>query len=378
MNVAILCTMINSFGRPGFYNSQEIGLGRALARKGHQVLILKCLKKAPNVRDETLQLEPGLSIRYLPVSGLGAHGYLKTSILRQVARERQLQAILCFLDTQIFAPHIFRFCRREGICFVPYMGAAHSLFGGLHGAVMNAWFALGSLRYIRKSHVIAKTATAEKELHSRGIRDVTVAPVGLDQAALKQDFLNVDRRELRQKFGFSLEDVILCDVCRLEEEKRPLELLDIFDRVKDRKPFKLLLVGEGPLEAEVEKKIQTLGLTEQVKRIRRVPYQDIWQIYAISDYFVNLSPGEIFGMAIMEAVYYRCSVAATVAPGPTQILGGLQGHCVCQDDRQIEDWLCGAYPSQEELAASAETLCQRFSWDHCADTFLSIVQQQRN
>ena len=41
MKLGILCTMINGFGRRGYYNSQEIGLGRALARKGHEVMIYK-------------------------------------------------------------------------------------------------------------------------------------------------------------------------------------------------------------------------------------------------------------------------------------------------------------------------------------------------
>lgn len=33
MKLGILCTMINGFGRRGYYNSQEIGLGRAAGTK---------------------------------------------------------------------------------------------------------------------------------------------------------------------------------------------------------------------------------------------------------------------------------------------------------------------------------------------------------
>lgn len=54
-----------------------------------------------------------------------------------------------------------------------------------------------------------------------------------------------------------------------------------------------------------------------VKIIDRVPYEEMWKIYVMSDYFVNLNRGEIFGMAIMEAVYYETSVAAIAAPGPS-------------------------------------------------------------
>lgn len=40
MKLGIICTMINGFGRRGFYNTQEIGLGRELVRQGHAVTII--------------------------------------------------------------------------------------------------------------------------------------------------------------------------------------------------------------------------------------------------------------------------------------------------------------------------------------------------
>ncbi len=41
MKLIILCTMLKQFGRKGHYNTQEIGLGRSLARMGHQVEVFK-------------------------------------------------------------------------------------------------------------------------------------------------------------------------------------------------------------------------------------------------------------------------------------------------------------------------------------------------
>lgn len=55
MKLGILCTMINGFGRRGYYNSQEIGLGRALARKGHEVMIYKGID--PSEKEEKVQVE---------------------------------------------------------------------------------------------------------------------------------------------------------------------------------------------------------------------------------------------------------------------------------------------------------------------------------
>ena len=61
MKLGIICTMINGFGRRGFYNTQEIGLGRELVRQGHAVTIYKCVKKEGAGEAERVELGPWLS-----------------------------------------------------------------------------------------------------------------------------------------------------------------------------------------------------------------------------------------------------------------------------------------------------------------------------
>ena len=90
MKLGILCTMINGFGRRGYYNSQEIGLGRALARKGHEVMIYKGID--PSEKEEKVQVEKNLTIWYLPMKHLGAHGFMDCKNL-----DPQLKALFCCL-----------------------------------------------------------------------------------------------------------------------------------------------------------------------------------------------------------------------------------------------------------------------------------------
>lgn len=369
MKLGILCTMINGFGRRGYYNSQEIGLGRALARKGHEVMIYKGIDplrkrgKGPGGKN--------LTIWYLPMKHLGAHGFMDCKYL-----DPQLKALFCFGDQQIFLPHVYRWCRRRRIPFVAYVGTAHSLDSNFKSKVMNALFAAGTLRIYKKNPVLAKTSAAKEELRQLGVPHAVIAPVGLDTAVLKKNIPADEKMRLRKEHGFEADDVILCNVSRLSWEKRPLELIDLFLQVKGKKKFKLIIVGNGPLEEELNEKIRKNGLEKEVKIYPNVPYEKMWEIYEMSDYYLNMNKGEIFGMAIMEAVYYKTSVAAIRALGPSVTLKDMKGHKLCENDDEMAEWITGPYPSEKDLQESSEKMAATFTWDRCADAFLQASSEK--
>lgn len=369
MKLGILCTMINGFGRRGYYNSQEIGLGRALARKGHEVMIYKGID--PSEKEEKVQVEKNLTIWYLPMKHLGAHGFMDCKYL-----DPQLKALFCFGDQQIFLPHVYRWCRRRRIPFAAYVGTAHSLDSNFKSKVMNALFAAGTLRIYKKNPVLAKTSAAKEELRQLGVPHAVIAPVGLDTAVLKKNIPADEKMRLRKEHGFEADDVILCNVSRLSWEKRPLELIDLFLQVKGKKKFKLIIVGNGPLEEELNEKIRKNGLEKEVKIYPNVPYEKMWEIYEMSDYYLNMNKGEIFGMAIMEAVYYKTSVAAIRALGPSVTLKDMKGHKLCENDDEMAEWITGPYPSEKDLQESSEKMASTFTWDRCADAFLQASSEK--
>lgn len=360
--------MLNGFGRRGYYNSQEVGLARALVQMGIQVHIYKGVTSKEKA--EQVVLPEGIVIDYIPMNRIGAHGYLDCRHL-----DTSLLGLFCFGDQQIFLPHVYRFCQKHDIVFVPYIGTAHSLHNNLKSRVMNTLFALGTLNIYQNNPVIAKTSAAKEELLALGVRDVTIAHVGLDTAVLKQDFQACDRKLLRCRHGLSEHDVVICNVSRLSPEKRPLELVDLFAAVRGKKPFKLIIVGDGELRAKLDEKIKAMGLEHEIILYPNVPYEEMWEIYVMSDYYVNLNQGEIFGMAIMEAVYYETSVAAIKALGPSVTLNGMRGHCLCESDEELAGWLTAPYPSAEDLKESAAKMASEFTWKPCAETFLKIVEK---
>ena len=275
-----------------------------------------------------------------------------------------------------FLPHVYRWCRRRRIPFVAYVGTAHSLDSNFKSKVMNALFAAGTLRIYKKNPVLAKTSAAKEELRQLGVPHAVIAPVGLDTAVLKKNIPADEKMRLRKEHGFEADDVILCNVSRLSWEKRPLELIDLFLQVKGKKKFKLIIVGNGPLEEELNEKIRKNGLEKEVKIYPNVPYEKMWEIYEMSDYYLNMNKGEIFGMAIMEAVYYKTSVAAIRALGPSVTLKDMKGHKLCENDDEMAEWITGPYPSEKDLQESSEKMASTFTWDRCADAFLQASSEK--
>lgn len=96
----------------------------------------------------------------------------------------------------------------------------------------------------------------------------------------------------------------------------------------------------------------------------------------MSDYYLNMNKGEIFGMAIMEAVYYKTSVAAIRALGPSVTLKDMKGHKLCENDDEMAEWITGPYPSEKDLQESSEKMAATFTWDRCADAFLQASSEK--
>ena len=368
MRLGILVTIVSGFGKKGFYHSQEVGLGKALTERGHSVTIYKCVAKDKPAEHHVI--DEHLDVYYIPVRALGVHGMMRADVL-----DPELDGLLLFSDTQLFLPHIYRYCCRHNIAFVPYIGIAHSAQRNFKSKLMDVAFAMGTLSIYKKLPVIAKSQAVVDELRALGVSRCTVAPVGLDQSELKTDFASYDRSVLRAAYGYTDDDVIISFVGRLKPEKNPVETIELFGSIKDRKPFKLLMVGEGYLKEKVEEKIAELGLGDRVQLIERVPYEKMWEIHWISDYFLNLCTREIFGMALLESVYYRSSAAALHAPGPNAILTDLPGHHLCDTIEQAGEWTCGEKPDEAVLEKSSHELLERFSWSICAEQFITLTKE---
>ncbi len=159
---------------------------------------------------------------------------------------------------------------------------------------------------------IAVSSRIARSLLSHGVlpeRIVTI-PNGVDTEVLFTP-RRFDRSKARLTLHLPPECLILAWIGRLAEEKRPLEFLTIIAELAQRGPVRALMVGDGPMAAAVDDKIQRLALKDLVKRIPQIPRGDIGQIYAAADFLVLTSAIEGLPFVALEALASGCPVAAT-------------------------------------------------------------------
>ena len=100
----------------------------------------------------------------------------------------------------------------------------------------------------------------------------------------KFKFDEVARKKLRKEFGINDSTVVIGHVGRFVQQKNHTFLVDVFKEYHEKNPdSKLLLVGSGPLEDEIKKKVERLSLKDSVLFLGQ--RDDINKLYSIMDVF---------------------------------------------------------------------------------------------
>jgi glycosyltransferase involved in cell wall biosynthesis len=148
--------------------------------------------------------------------------------------------------------------------------------------------------------------------------------------------------QLRRQLGLPDDALVVVALGRMVAKKGFQDLLPAFARVAPTvhdRPVHLLLVGDGPLRAELERQAHDLGLDE---RVHWAGWQtDTSPYYYLADLFVCPSRHEPLGNVILEAWSHRLPVLSTASHGAVEL---------------IEDGVNGVLTSCEDIPALAEQL----------------------
>jgi glycosyltransferase involved in cell wall biosynthesis len=232
------------------------------------------------------------------------------------------------------------------------------------------------LRYTLRhaAHVVAVSEALKDVMVCLGIpqEHVSVIPNGVDT----RKFCPIPRPEARARLGLS-EGTYLLSVGNLTENKGFHLLIQALHALRTRhhvRPLELLIVGDGPTRAELERLCARLDLVNQVRFAGRVSHEDLHVWYSAADLFCLASGREGWPNVLMEAMACGLPIVATRVGGIPEIVSSDAVGLLARRDTQD---LVQTILSALQRPWRSDLLRQRaagYSWSHVTDCLAKTFQ----
>ncbi len=165
--------------------------------------------------------------------------------------------------------------------------------------------------------------------------DVAVLGNGIDVGSWRVD--RVDRAER------TAESIVLVAVMRLAARKRALPMVDLLEQVRDRLDpgidLDVVVVGDGPQLAAVQRRLARRGMDDWVHLTGRLDRDKIRGIFRWADVFLAPADLESFGIAALEAHCAGLPVVAKRAGGIGEFVVDGRTGLLAETDADLVDAL---------------------------------------
>ena len=358
------------------YNVQEIGLAKALIMAGNVCdIILYHGKSKDHIQEYTFKSDGKaytFKIYWLHGYNLIKNGFMPSAkkIIKQydVIQVDEYDLVYSWwLYTKQIRPTVVY----HGLYYSEYTKGYN-----LKCRVFDQLF----LRWRRHDRVVAltKSEKASDFLRKKGFQYVHTVGVGIDETQFEnsENGMACPIEEKAEKFR-------LLYVGKIEERRNSLFLLDVFQKLINRvNNVELIVIGTGEEHylSMFEKKAQAMIANGNMTYLKRASQKELALVYQNCDLFLFPSNYEIFGMVLLEAMYFGLPVVSSDNGGASVIKDEENGRII--DDFQIESWVCAI----EELIKNKEkyttirerasrTIREKFLWNHLADKFLEAYKE---
>ncbi|MGJ3245677.1 MAG: glycosyltransferase family 4 protein [Elainellaceae cyanobacterium] len=229
-------------------------------------------------------------------------------------------------------------------------------------------------RLVLTDIIVTSSEYSKREIISLGIHPdrVQVIHPGIDREKFAIHHKSIEDSEQKK---------ILC-VANYVPRKGILYLIEAFAQI-EQKDFKLHLVGNpknnGSYYKKMLKRINELGIEEDVQLHDGADQKQIQYLYSTSDIFVLPSLKETFGIVLIEAMHYRLPIITTTSSAmPDLVTDGENGLLVPPKHSQAIAHALSRLMSQPELRKQmGEQGYQRiehaYKWEDTTSKFLSLI-----
>lgn len=356
------------------YNIQEVGLAKALVRKGHVCDIVFWTDK----QEETVEF---------PVSNGGVihvfyrHG--KTKLKNTIFSDcgdlfAQYDVLQPCEYNQIQA---WLLAKKQSSKTVVYHGPYYSAFNKRYNLMCKVFDAIFLKEYIKQgTKFLVKSNMAKDFLVDKGIQssNVSVVGVGID-AEMLSSTKDACQEDLYLQMKEDADSLKVLYVGRFEERRNIPFVFDVFYHLLRQCPkAKLYMIGTGDSNYvnQAFDYAKKLGIVDYIIWQEKMEQKYLSNVYTLADFFLLPTEYEIFGMVLLEAMYYKSVVLTTRNGGSSTLIeNGIDGFIL--EDMEATKWAACMKEVYEDKGRMQEIqsnaswkIKNNFTWDILADRFI--------
>ena len=316
MRVGMVC--YPTFGGSGVVATE---LGKALAEKGHEVHFITYDQPVrlgsfrPNVYYHEVRISKYPLFDYPP------YELVLASKMVEVARQQKLD----LLHVHYAIPHASSAYTAKQI--LKHSGVHLPVITTLHGTDITllgkdpSFEPVISFAINQSDAVTAVSSSLRSDTYKLfGInRDIEVIP----NFICPKHFVNLGSAHNRSEFARE-DEALVCHVSNFRPVKRVEDVIRTFALVAEKRPARLLMVGDGPDRPAAERLAREMDIADRITFLGKL--KNPLEALAIADLFLLPSESESFGLAALEALACGVPVVATEAGGlPEVIRHGVSG-----------------------------------------------------
>lgn len=360
-----------------FYNSQEIGLSKALINLGISVDICVYSKKVGNNLNFVMLQEDGENkIRLLEYDGFRLLGQQAVSwvLCRYLFKKGKEYSIFQVEDsTQIMTVLAACIAKQIAVPCVLYQGMYRDFNRWWKKALQRIFDILFmKVLFASISMVVGKTTFALAYLNGKGLPRFMPAKV-INVCLDTEVFTQGEKKEV----GIECFDVLY--IGQIEERRKPEFLAGLLlELYKTKKDFKACVIGDGTRRRIFVEKVKGLIASGHLIYVPKMENKHLPNIYKRSKVLLDPTTYEIFGMTILEAMYFGVPVIASAEAGPKEIISdGIDG--ILLEGFDLNAWknavisLIGNNQMRVGMGKrGSQKIRENFNWEYSALKFKEV------
>lgn len=362
------------------YNVQEIGLAKALTSKGLECGIV-LYNGGQKDRTERYAFSRDGKEYSFTIYWLRGFSFFKNGIMPSVFRLiSQYDVIQVHEYDQILSWMLYTRMKKPTVIYHgPYY---HEYAKGynLKCRVFDTLFLRN--RRPERAVCLTKSEPAADFLRKKGFSHVRAVGVGVDQEQFQAD----EQEQVRCLLEPDGSVFRLLYVGKIEARRNVYFLAELFERLLAKKDhLELVIVGSGEPDY-VKPFLERIKKWTDEGRIRYIPkatQKELAPVYRNANLFVFPSNYEIFGMVLLEALYFGLPVVSSQNGGASVLLrNGENGYMLEGFDLSVWEekilQIAGNRELYEKMKKDAyDTVEKHFLWDKLADRFLAGYEEAR-